>query len=197
MTALIEAARFYTKMDAKTGKYIICAVWIVLAVYSFPYYEIVIADIPLKNGRIRKLCSVKPNPNQDNSSWRLLKIVGIFIEFIIPCIFIVFVSLLNIFRKSSSSSSQNRIILLYTMTIATYWIVTQLPVRIGIIMYHFFVEVNFGFYIALNLISNCVIILNPIAYCYFDKIFFKQFCHVCKFNENEYDCEIITDDFVT
>jgi hypothetical protein len=90
------------------------------------------------------------------------------IEFDIPALLFVFASVVSTVKNSSS---QNRSILFYAIILGSYWCALLAPIRICMLVFE---DMHYGFFMSLNMMANCITILNPILYCYFDRVFYKQ-----------------------
>ncbi|KAG5674614.1 hypothetical protein PVAND_004568 [Polypedilum vanderplanki] len=182
LLALVIVARFFPRIDVKRAFYIIAVIWIASIFDAIPYSRIKTKTETLKNGSFRTVCSSLPTTFNDFLEYRQKYILMSVIETGIPSILFIIVSIIALFKPSSLR--ENRSMLTHSVIIGTIYLTLMLPMRILKILGDFYFDISYGYEVSLKLTLHLVGVVNIILYCYFNKLFYKQFCQFFKIYNN-------------
>jgi hypothetical protein len=173
--ALIIVARYYPKLSAKNGIFLVVIIWLVACLYGYPHYDYEVATFPLSSGHYKSVCT--PIIDQGESFARYLITMFTF-QHIVPTIIYIGILITTINWDKNANSSQNRNIFLYAATLGFICNLSLVPLMVIIMEIYLSIHVSYGWLIIVSYLSHILIILNPIVYFYFDKELFKEICEI-------------------
>ncbi|XP_070500694.1 neuropeptide Y receptor type 1-like [Chironomus tepperi] len=175
--ALIIVARFYPKLSARNGIYLVIIIWLVACLYGYPHYDYEIALVPLSNDNFKSVCAPIIYPG-DKESYFTYIITMFTFQHVVPTILYIAILITTINWEKNANSSQNRNIFLYAATLGFICNLSIVPVMVIIMELYISIEVSYGWLIIMSYLSHILIVLNPIVYFYFDKGLFKEICEI-------------------
>lgn len=171
--SLILVARYFPNITQRTALIIILAIWSLTIIFSFPKVSHELLSIQLANGKFRNVCTLAGEVDAEEWESDLRAIV--IKRYFIPAIVIIGSSLWILFTMVEDNSSRwAKNIQLYSITVACFYCLAKVPLGFFEGFYIWDFHVNFGILLWIAVICDMLVVINPIAYCYFERSFFKD-----------------------
>lgn len=175
--ALIIVARFYPKLSARNGMFLVIIIWLVACLYGYPHYDYEVALVPISSGSYKSVCTPVVGPGEEDSYSTYLITMFTF-QHVVPTILYIGILITTFNWEKNANSSQNRDIFLYAATLGFVCNLSLVPLMVIIMEVYLSIQINYGWLIIMSYLSHILIILNPIVYFYFDKELFKEICEI-------------------
>lgn len=173
--SLIIVLSSHSNIDNSTGKWMTLAMWIIALIISFPRYTYHTISVELSDSKIRHVCA--PSFIEDESGFDFASYMEqmAFLKYFIPSITVILLTIwIIVTRRLSKIPKNNRNLLLYSITVANFFCILKIPTGFfeGYIYEDY--EELLGLAIWIAFLCDSVIIISPIAYCYFEREIFVE-----------------------